>query len=73
MRDLDRVATAARDAGATEFVTTEKDRVRLGKLAASFSASFPLRTIGLRIEIEDEDAAIDWLFTHFAVRQANQT
>ena len=43
-RDLDRLATAARKAGATALVTTEKDRVRLGALAASLSASLPLRT-----------------------------
>jgi len=35
--------------------------VRLGALAESFPASLPLRAVELRVEIEDEAAAIDWL------------
>jgi tetraacyldisaccharide 4'-kinase len=59
--DLARIATEARDAGATTLLTTEKDRVRLGALAATLPASLPLKTVRLRIEIEDEDAVVDWL------------
>ena len=59
--DLDRIAAAARKAGATALLTTEKDRVRLGALANTLSASLPLQTVPLRIEIEDEAATIDWL------------
>ena len=61
VRDLDRLTNAARKAGATTFVTTEKDRVRLGTLAAHFPESLPLKTAGLRVEIEEQRAAIDWL------------
>jgi tetraacyldisaccharide 4'-kinase len=59
--DLERVTMAAQKAGATALLTTEKDRVRLGGLAANFSALIPLKTVPLRIEMEDEAAAVDWL------------
>jgi tetraacyldisaccharide 4'-kinase len=59
--DLERLASQARAAGATSLFTTEKDRVRLGTLAASLPAALPLKTARLRIEIEDEKAAVDWL------------
>jgi len=55
--DLDRVSLGARQAGATVLLTTEKDRARLG----AATASLPIQTVPLRIEIEDEKAAIDWL------------
>ena len=61
--DLARIESAARAAGANALLTTEKDRVRIGAFAAAVSASLPIQTVGLRIEIEDEPAAIDWL-TH---------
>jgi tetraacyldisaccharide 4'-kinase len=64
--DLDRLISAARAAGATSLITTEKDRVRLGKLASTFPAALPLRTALLRIEIEDQAAAIDWLINCLA-------
>ena len=64
--DLDCIQEAARSIGATTFVTTEKDRVRLGKLAAAFSESQPLKTARLRIEIEDESAALNWLADRLA-------
>jgi len=59
--DLERVTSAAQQAGARAVLTTEKDRVRLGAMAASLSASLLLETVKLRIEIENERAAIDWL------------
>jgi tetraacyldisaccharide 4'-kinase len=59
--DLARVDSAARKAGATALLTTEKDRIRIGALAATASASLPIQTVPLRIEIENEKAAIDWL------------
>ena len=62
--DLERLLAAARKAGATSIVTTEKDYARLGNLAAVFPDSLPLLTAGLRIEIEEEPAAIDWLTAH---------
>lgn len=55
--DMERIALAARVAGAQALLTTEKDRVRLGTLATAL----PLYTVGLRMEIEDEEAALDWL------------
>jgi len=55
--DLVCINDAARSAGATTIVTTEKDYVRLGKLAESL----PLKTAALRIEIENEREAIDAL------------
>jgi len=64
--DLDRLAIAARDAGATALVTTEKDLVRLGALASTFPESMPLSAVGLRIEIENQAAAIDWLVERLA-------
>lgn len=60
-RDMDRLVSAARTAGAAAFVTTEKDRVRLGELTAGFSELIPLKTAGLRIEIEDEGPTVDSL------------
>jgi tetraacyldisaccharide 4'-kinase len=65
-RDLDRLAAAARAAGATALISTEKDLVRLGKLASAFHASMPLATARLHVEIEDQAAAIDWLIDRLA-------
>jgi tetraacyldisaccharide 4'-kinase len=59
--DLERITSAAQKAGATALLTTEKDRVRLGAMAANFPASIPLRAVQLRIEIEDEAAAVEGL------------
>jgi tetraacyldisaccharide 4'-kinase len=59
--DLDRLGANARDAGAAALITTEKDQVRLGTLSAALPKSLPLMTAGLRIEIEDEDKAVEWL------------
>jgi len=61
--DLARIQSHARNAGATTLLTTEKDRVRIGALAASLPGSLPLKTAQLRVEIEDEGAAIDWLIS----------
>ena len=59
--DLDRLAAAARAAGASSLLTTEKDFVRMGKLAFALPLSLPLKTAHLRVEIEEQDAALDWL------------
>jgi len=59
--ELDCIQDAARSSGATAILTTEKDLVRMGALAGTLSASIPLLAVPLRTEIEDEDAAIDWL------------
>jgi len=55
--DVERLVGAARAAGGATLVTTEKDLVRLGGLAELL----PLKTAGLRIEIEDEEQAVLWL------------
>jgi tetraacyldisaccharide 4'-kinase len=59
--DVDCVLDAAHTTRAEALITTEKDRVRLAPLLSSIPAYLPLETAGLRIEIEDEAAAIDWL------------
>ncbi len=59
--DLKRITAAARAAGAVALVTTEKDRARLGARAESLAERIPLEVVPLRMEIEDEAAAIDWL------------
>ena len=59
--DLDRLIAAARDVSAAALVTTEKDLARLGALAATFPESMPLSAVHLRLEIENQAAAIDWL------------
>ncbi|MGB8030665.1 MAG: tetraacyldisaccharide 4'-kinase [Terracidiphilus sp.] len=59
--DLADLASVARAAGATTLLTTEKDRVRIGALAQALSSAISLQTVKLRIEIENEQAAIDWL------------
>jgi tetraacyldisaccharide 4'-kinase len=46
-------------AGAQAFVTTAKDRVRLGPLAAELA--LPVQVASLRIEIEDTATAVAWL------------
>jgi tetraacyldisaccharide 4'-kinase len=55
--DLERIASAAQKAGAAALLTTAKDRVRLGAMAASL----PIQTVPLWVEIENESAAIEWL------------
>jgi tetraacyldisaccharide 4'-kinase len=59
--DLDCILGAARSVNAAAFITTEKDRVRLGRLAASFPESRPLKTARLVVEIENQDAAVSWI------------
>jgi tetraacyldisaccharide 4'-kinase len=71
--DLQRIATESKRAGATVLFTTEKDRIRLGALAGSLPASLRLHAVPLRIEIEDEATAIDWLMHRVAAsRQASR-
>jgi tetraacyldisaccharide 4'-kinase len=65
--DLKRLVVTAHESAAAALITTEKDQVRLGKLASVFPEWLPLKTAGLRVEIEDESAAVDWL-----VRQLGQ-
>lgn len=62
--DLRRIATGAQRTGAQTLLTTEKDRVRLGALADSLPSTLRLKAVPLRAEIENEQAAIDWVIDH---------
>jgi tetraacyldisaccharide 4'-kinase len=59
--DLKHLVAVARSASATALITTEKDQVRLGKLSALLRESLPLKTARLRVEIEKQEEALDWL------------
>jgi tetraacyldisaccharide 4'-kinase len=61
--DIERLVWQASAARAATMLTTEKDRARLGALGARL----PIQTVQLRIEIEDEAAAIDWLISRLRV------
>lgn len=69
--DLDCLRDAARSVNAVSFITTEKDLVRLSPIALSLTAVLPLHTAKLRIEIEDQPAAIDWLVAHLTSPEPN--
>jgi len=64
--DINRLVTTAEQAGAKAMITTEKDLARLRTLSALFPDSLPLKTARLRIEIEHENEAIDWLVDFLA-------
>jgi tetraacyldisaccharide 4'-kinase len=63
---LEELLAAAQEKECTAIVTTGKDLVRLGKLASIFPESLPLAAASLRIEIENESAALDWLVNRIA-------
>jgi tetraacyldisaccharide 4'-kinase len=65
-RDLQRLSATARRSGAAAFVTTDKDLVRLGNLAAMLDVDAPLKPARLEIKIEDEHRAVDWLIERLA-------
>ncbi len=69
--DLDRIAVAARQAGACVLLTTEKDRVRMGFRADALPATLPLYIVGLRTEIVDGAAAIGWLTSRLTSPRAH--
>jgi tetraacyldisaccharide 4'-kinase len=62
---LEELLAKSRAAGATAFVTTEKDLVRLGRLASIFLESIP-RPVRLSIEIQEQEVAIDWIVDQIA-------
>ncbi len=64
--DLQRLVTAARNADAHTFLTTQKDLIRLGDLTAALPASVPLQAVPLRVEIENAPAALQWLTARLA-------
>lgn len=55
------LAEQARASHACGFITTEKDLVRLGRLAAAFPPDLPLLTVSLSVEIQEEAAAMEGL------------
>lgn len=59
--DIEDLVAKARAAGASAFITTEKDEVRMGKLTEHFPADLPLRTARLEITIDDEAEVMAWL------------
>lgn len=61
MHDIETLVAKARSSGLGAFVTTEKDKVRLGNLLSAFPPDLPLRTIGLSIEIDEEQAVLAWI------------
>jgi tetraacyldisaccharide 4'-kinase len=58
---LEELIAQAREMNVAAVITTEKDLVRMGNLALLFPKSIPLTTARLRIKIEDQKSAIDWL------------
>jgi tetraacyldisaccharide 4'-kinase len=48
------------------LVTTEKDLIRLGSLVSALPESLPLKTVGFRIEIENQNEIMDWLVARVA-------
>jgi tetraacyldisaccharide 4'-kinase len=60
-KDIERLSRAAAASSATALVTTEKDMIRIGLLAATVPASLPLKTASLRVVIDAENQAIQTL------------
>jgi tetraacyldisaccharide 4'-kinase len=65
-RDVEQLARSARRAGTVALITTEKDQVRLGKLASGFGHSLALETAGLTVEFEDDAAG--WLISRLGLQ-----
>jgi tetraacyldisaccharide 4'-kinase len=61
IKDVRRLIATADRSNAVALITTEKDQVRLGKMASVFPATLPLKTASLQAQIEDQAAAIGWL------------
>jgi tetraacyldisaccharide 4'-kinase len=60
-RDVESLLESAQKARAKFAITTEKDHVRMGGLAALFGDSPSLRTAELTIEFDDERSVAAWL------------
>jgi tetraacyldisaccharide 4'-kinase len=58
---LRELVAEARAWGATALLTTQKDQVRMGKLAQSLPDGMPLITVRLTTEIEDIESVLDFL------------
>jgi tetraacyldisaccharide 4'-kinase len=55
--DLDRLRAAAKSAGATVLLTTEKDFVKLRELPSLMSTPIPVLSVGVQIEMSESDSA----------------
>ncbi|MGA2046605.1 MAG: tetraacyldisaccharide 4'-kinase [Terracidiphilus sp.] len=71
-QEAEQLRASAGAGGATAIITTEKDFLRLGKLSAVFTESLPLETARLRVEIEHEDEAIEWLLERLPLSPSQQ-
>jgi 3-deoxy-D-manno-octulosonic-acid transferase len=71
-KEAEQLRAGAIAAGAAAIITTEKDFLRLGKLTAVFTESLPLETARLRIEIEHEDEAVEWLLERLPLSPSQQ-
>ena len=60
---IEGLIASARKAKAAVLLTTEKDAVRLGQLLSTLPPDLPLKTVPLRVEIEDAPSAIAWLLS----------
>ena len=56
--------------GARTMLTTEKDLTRLGKMVELFPANLPVLPVGLKIEIENEGANLDWLLDRLEIQRS---
>jgi tetraacyldisaccharide-1-P 4'-kinase len=63
---LEELIAKASNMSIAAVITTEKDLVRMGNLALIFPKSMPLTTARLRIKIEEQRSAIDWLVKRLA-------
>jgi hypothetical protein len=54
------------------MLTTEKDRMRLGKLAEMFPKALPLVPVRLRTEIVDIESVLDWLEDQLTTAEETQ-
>ncbi len=72
-RDMEQLSTAARRSGATCFVTTEKDSVRLGgELRAELEKNLPLYVAGLDVRLGEEEHSLATLES-LMLRAGNET
>jgi tetraacyldisaccharide 4'-kinase len=67
---LDELLTNAKTAGAETLITTEKDLARLGKQTEFLTKTMPLTTAHLRVKIEHQAEAIDWLIERLNAKQS---
>ena len=68
-RDIDRLLALKKQTSADSFITTEKDLINLGTLAAQLS---PLLTAGLRIEIESAQQVVIEMIKTIEQRSGHQ-